>query len=257
MSTAQQFYDAFASDYDHFVNWTARLSNELPFIVATLTKAGANNVLDVAGGTGQHAIALAHVGFAVSLADISPEMVQQARRNAIDAGVLLSAHQAGFGELSALETQYDALLCLGNSIPHIQDRDALHRTIVDMASVVRPGGVLIWQLRNFQRVLALQERFMGPQAWRASEHEHLFIRFYDFIPPHVRFNLLHLHRSGDGNWEQTIEQTVLAPWILAELSKALAGNGWGEVLAFGNLGGEPYQEETSSDLVLVATKSRI
>ena len=257
MSTAQQFYDAFAVDYDHFVNWPARLSSELPFLVATLTQAGAHTVLDVAGGTGQHAIALATAGFAVSLADISSEMVQQARRNAADAGITLPAYQAGFGELGVLGASYDALLCLGNSLPHILDLVALQRTIADMAAVVRPDGVLIWQMRNFERVLAHQERFMGPQAWQTAEHEELFIRFYDFIPPQVRFNLLCLHRQGNGKWDQTIEQTVLFPWTLPELSAALAGNGWEDLFVYGNLRGEPYQKEVSSDLVLVATRPRI
>lgn len=258
MSTAQQFYDAFAADYDHFVNWPARLKSELPFLVATLTHAGAHSVLDVAGGTGQHAIALAMAGFAASLADISPEMVQQARRNAVVAGVTLPAYQAGFGELvGVLGASYDALLCLGNSLPHILDLAVLHRAIADMAAVVRPDGVLIWQIRNFERVLARQERFMGPQAWQTAEHEELFIRFYDFIPPQVRFNLLHLHRQGNGSWNQTIEQTVLSPWTLVELSDALAGNGWEDLFVYGNLSGEPYQKEVSSDLVLVATRSRI
>lgn len=257
MSTAQRFYDAFAADYDHFVNWPARLNSELPFIVNILSKAGAHSVLDVAGGTGQHAIALVKTGFAVSLVDISPEMVQQAKWNSADAAVELPSYQAGFGDLSALGTQYDAVICLGNSIPHILDRGALQRAIVDMASIVKPGGVLIWQLRNFQRVLALQERYMGPQAWRTPEQEHLFIRFYDFIPPQVRFNLLHLQRSGNGKWEQTIEQTVLAPWTLAELRESLVVNGWENLSVYGNLSGEWYRADESSDLVLVASRSQI
>jgi glycine/sarcosine N-methyltransferase len=254
MGTAQQFYDAFAVDYDHFVNWPARLNNESPFLVANLTRAGAHTVLDLAGGTGQHAIALAKAGFAVSLADISLEMVQHARRNALQAEIALPVYQSGFGELSALEAKYDALICLGNSLPHILDSDALNRSIADMTAVVNPGGIMIWQLRNFERVLALHERFMGPQSWQTPENEELYVRFYDFIPPLVRFNLLRLHRQGGSNWSQTIEQTVLYPWTLPELREILNNLGWRISGVYGNLVGEPYQKETSSDLVLVAVK---
>lgn len=255
MSTAQQFYDAFAVDYDHFVNWQERLKNEVPFLTDLLLRTRVHTVLDMAGATGQHAIALAKAGFAVSLADISPEMVHQAECNAVEAGITLPSYTAGFGQLSIFRATYDALLCLGNSVAHILDPDSLVRAISDMAVVVNRGGVLIWQLRNFERVLNLQERFMGPQAWHSAEHEHLFIRFYDFIPPQVRFNLIHLQRQGDGGWQQSIEQTVLHPWVLAELGQVFTVNGWENLRYYGNLRGDLYQPETSSDLVIVAMKS--
>lgn len=56
-------YEKFASVYDYFVNWSERLSYEMPFILEQLSQLGNDpyqiKVLDAACGTGKHAIALA------------------------------------------------------------------------------------------------------------------------------------------------------------------------------------------------------
>ena len=62
MASATEFYDALSVDYDLFVDWPARLAYELPLLEEHLRRLGARTVLDVACGTGQHAIALARAG---------------------------------------------------------------------------------------------------------------------------------------------------------------------------------------------------
>ena len=110
-------------------------------------------------------------------------------------------------------------------------------------------------MRNFERVLALQERFMGPQSGRTETEEWLFIRFYDFIPPHVRFNMLKLRRSMGTGWQQQHEQTLLYPWRYRELEPVLMSAGWSDLQSFGSLRGEPYEPDASSDLVITARRT--
>ena len=80
-AAAVPLYDSF-DDYDRFVNWERRLAYELPFIEAQLQAANARRVLDVACGTGQHALALARRGYEVVGADLSAAMIERARENA-------------------------------------------------------------------------------------------------------------------------------------------------------------------------------
>jgi ubiquinone/menaquinone biosynthesis C-methylase UbiE len=56
-------YDSLSLDYDRFVNWQNRLSIELPFIIKQFQLINAKSILDVATGTGMHAIALAQLGY--------------------------------------------------------------------------------------------------------------------------------------------------------------------------------------------------
>ncbi len=123
-------YDTFSSDYDRFVYWPGRLALEIPFIEAQLTRLGTANplrLLDAACGTGQHALALAQRGHAVCGADLSAGMISHAQANAVQRGLKVNFKEAGFGTLTAaFETEikdggFDALLCLGNSLPHLPD----------------------------------------------------------------------------------------------------------------------------------------
>ncbi|MGB9724075.1 MAG: class I SAM-dependent methyltransferase, partial [Chloroflexia bacterium] len=117
---AVPLYDDLGADYDRFVDWEGRLALELPAIEKVLGRIGARSLLDAACGTGRHAIALARKGYRVVGADLSTAMLECARQNAREAGVGVSFIQAGLGKLARhLAGPFDAVLCLGHSLPHL------------------------------------------------------------------------------------------------------------------------------------------
>jgi len=251
-------YDDFSADYDRFVDWPARLAAELPFIERLVPQAGSlRYVLDAACGTGMHAVALARRGYRVAGTDLSPEMIARARANAAAAGVDVRWEVVGFGELSArFGTDFDAVLCLGNSLPHVLTPSALRAALVDFAACLRPGGVLLIQNLNYDRILARRERWMEPQARREGEQEWLFLRFYDFDPDGLlTFHVIRLYRSG-GPWEQRVMSTRLWPLRRAELVAALEGVGFARITLWGDMQGAPFQPEESPNLVIGAWKER-
>ncbi len=250
-------YDALSDDYDRFVDWPARLDYELPFIEAQLAAVDARRVLDAACGTGHHALALAARGYDVVGADRSVGMIARARANA--AAGLTNARfvEAGFGALAASEGgSFNALLCLGNSLPHVRTAGALHAALCDFAAVLQPGGLLIIQNRNFDAVMSVRDRWMGPQAHREDGSEWLFVRFYDFNPDGtITFNVLILRRGAHGAWEQQAEATTLYPLLRDELTAALASAGFADVLCYGDMTGAPFNAEASGNLVITARRS--
>jgi SAM-dependent methyltransferase len=250
-------YDAFSADYDRFVRWDRRLAHELPFVEAQLSAVQARHVLDVACGTGQHAIALAERGYEVVGADVSAGMVAQARKNAEVRGTDLDFVQAGFGEVAAaVEDTFDAVLCLGNSLPHVLTPDALVQAVGDMAAVLSPGGLLFVQIRNFDRVIEERNRWMPPQSHREGEDEWLFLRFYDFEPHGtLAFNVVTLHRRGAEEWQQHVEVTRLQPWRQADLLDVVHKAGLTGVRCWGDMSGAAYAPG-SPNIVITATKHR-
>ena len=255
-------YDEFSADYDRFVDWEGRLAAEMPFIEQVLRRVGARRVLDAACGTGMHAVGLARRGYEVVGADLSEGMVERARANAAAAGVAVRFEVAGFGELTERlgvlkEKQgngearfFDAVLCLGNSLPHVLAPEALHTALADFAACLRPGGVLLIQNLNYDRVLARQERWMDPQARREGDQEWLFLRFYDFDPDGLlTFNVVRLLRSGD-RWEQQVMSTRIWPLRQAELAGALRMAGFTEVVCWGDMQDAPFDAEESPNLVI-------
>jgi 2-polyprenyl-3-methyl-5-hydroxy-6-metoxy-1,4-benzoquinol methylase len=249
-------YDALSDDYDRFVAWRGRLAYELPFIEKQLAAAGARSVLDVACGTGMHAIALAERGYRVTGTDVSVGMIERARLNANSADLEIPFVAAGFGELSdRLEGSFDALLCLGNSLPHVLTMETLRRTLEDFAAVLRPGGLLLIQNRNFDAVIGGGKRWMEPQAYREGDREWLFVRFYDFSPDGtLTFNVLTLQRDEEGDWSQRAEATRLRPWLHADYLSVLADTGFGAVTSYGDMTGSPFDPAESGNLILTATR---
>jgi len=252
-------YDPFSADYDRFVNWEGRLAYELPFIEQQLTASGAQRVLDTACGTGMHAIALAQRGYDVTGADLSVGMIERARENAAAIGSEARFVAAGFGELAnEVRDGFDALLCLGNSLPHVLTADALHATLTDFAAVLRPGGLLLIQNRNFDAIMRDRVRWMGPQPHHEGDREWLFIRFYDFNSDGaLTFNILTLRRDGASEWTQQIEATKLRPLLHAELSSAIAAAGFGGLACYGDMTGAPFDPGSSGNLIVTARKKRL
>ena len=250
-------YDALADDYDRFVNWDARLTHELPTLSSLFEQAGARRVLDSACGTGHHAITLARLGYEVTGADLSAAMVDRARLNAAAAGVSVRFVQAGLGELAGLEDgKFDAVLCLGNSLPHLLSRDAITSALADFAAVLRPGGLLVIQNRNFDKVWAEKQRFMPPQAYRDAGGEWIFVRFYDFEETEVVFNMVRLRRLPEG-WAQDVDATRLRPIFGDELALGLRDAGFDPVELYGGYDRNPFDPDTSGDLLAVAYHAQL
>lgn len=253
-------YDSFSTNYDRFVNWTSRLGLELPFIQQQLQSVssaqnGDVSVLDAACGTGMHAIALAKLGIKAAGADLSAGMIQKARLNAQAEGLSVRFEAVGFGGLAAAfgVHAFSAVLCLGNSLPHLLERSDLAAALVDFAACLKSGGLLLIQNRNFDAVLSRQERWMEPQSHREGQKEWIFQRFYDFRPDGLlSFNILTLQREDQSAWKQSVVESLLYPLRQVELSQALAAAGFRDITLYGNLAGASFDPQTSGNLVVSA-----
>lgn len=247
-------YDALAADYDRFVNWEGRLAHELPFFERLFRERGVRRVLDAACGTGHHAVALAQRGYRVVGADLSAAMIEQARENAAAAGVDVRFVVAGLGELAAQGESFEAVICLGNSLPHLLTAGAVDAALADFATVLRPAGVLVIQNRNFDRVWVDRERFMPPQSHRDGDQEWLFLRFYDFGQETLTFNMIRLRRTGQG-WTQDVEATELRPILCDDLATSLSAVCLDDIKLYGGYDGSAFEPAQSDDLIVVAVKS--
>ncbi len=256
-------YDKLASIYDYFVNWESRLAYELPFLERQLHTLGDDpsqiRVMDTACGTGHHAIALAKLGFNVSGSDLFPQMVSLADANAKAAGEHVSFRTAGFGSISDAFGQpgeFDAVLCLGNSLPHVDSHKDLNITLRDFRDLLRPGGMLLLQMRNFDLVMGEKKRWMEPQSLKDGATEWLFLRFYDFEDDgRIQFNILSLQRKVNSPWQTQLTSTHLLPIHSEQMKTELGLLGFRDIQLFGNLAAEPFLADSSGDLVIIATKA--
>jgi len=259
--TIKDSYDQFSNDYDRFVNWESRLNYEMPFLVSELGALNPNQnsritVLDTACGTGHHAIALSKAGFLCAGVDASSGMIAIAQANAARANLDIHFKQALFGQLAHTfdEYSFDGLLCLGNSIPHILTDASLANAMADFRSLLIPSGKLIIQNRNFDQVINQRERWMPPQTHYEGSACWVFTRFYDFEPDGlITFNIIVLSNQGGEEFQQHVISTPLRPISMKLLTRAIEASGFGSIRLYGDLQGNSFDINKSSNLVVIAT----
>jgi 2-polyprenyl-3-methyl-5-hydroxy-6-metoxy-1,4-benzoquinol methylase len=250
-------WESLSADYDRFVDWPARLARELPTLEGVLQEHQARRVLDVACGTGHHAIALAQRGYEVLGVDASAGMIERSRENADAAGVTGGFVQAGFGDLGQVASQpFDAVLCLGNSLPSLLSEEALLGALRAMAMVLVPGGVLFAQNLNYDRVWPKRERFLPLESSRQGEEEWLFLRLMDFHERTLTFNMVVLHRE-DHRWSYTADSTELRPIFEGDLLTLLDRAGFFHTELYGDYALLPYERDSSGDLIVVTEKKGV
>ena len=263
---ANTTYDDFSQDYDRFVNWGSRLEAEIPFVEARLREleqpeSVKPTILDAACGTGMHAIELARRGYLAAGADLSRLMVEKARLNADESGVDVVFKPAGFMHLAeTFEGEeiypFDALICLGNSLPHLISEKDIRKTLADFGACLKPGGLLILQNRNFDAVMAKKERWIGPQSRREDDKEWLFLRFYDFDADGlITFNIVRLRREGDAPWTQNLLIVRLFPLMQEQLTYLLEESGFIDLRYYGIMDEVAFDPAGSENLVAVARKA--
>ena len=74
-------FDDLTDVYEAMIDWPRRLANDGPFFQGLFEELGVRRVADVACGTGHHAAMFHSWGLLVEGADISPNMIERARRN--------------------------------------------------------------------------------------------------------------------------------------------------------------------------------
>lgn len=107
-----------------------------------------SRVLDLACGTGRHAIDLAKTGFQVYAQDVSAQMLLQARVRAkiSKAGVrFLGPHPM---QDFSHRIKFDAVLAMFSSIDYITKTGELKQALNNVRKVLRPGGVFTFDFWN-------------------------------------------------------------------------------------------------------------
>jgi glycine/sarcosine N-methyltransferase len=261
---ATAFYDALAPMFDVMTDWEARLASEGPFLREVLRESGAARVLDAACGSGGHALALARWGYDVAGADASPVMIALAQAKAAEAGLdmpLVVSDLAALAEMNPGTRPYDAVLCLGNSMPHLLTQADLVAALRGMAGVLRPGGLFVAQNLNYDLRWVRQPRFFAAQGGVLDGREVLVWRFadYELEAERIAFHVA-LFRKAEGDagardWDVQVHTTPQRPLFHAGLISALLEAGFTEVRAYGRmvLPFEPFDSERSGDLVVVAS----
>jgi len=123
--------------------------------------------IEVGCGTGATASGLAIAGHSVVASDLDSDMISMANFNAGDVSETSQDYYPdagyvhfGIDDMSgALEkapgASADAVLCLGNTLPHLTRPGELEHFLSLSVSTLKTGGVLVIQILNYPRIVGL------------------------------------------------------------------------------------------------------
>jgi SAM-dependent methyltransferase len=228
-------YDALAADY-HWIFPDEHLSGkrfteQYGGILARL--APASDVLDCACGIGVEALALARAGHRVTASDGSAGMVTQARAAVAASGLAVDVSRCAWEELpSRFGPRFDGVFCLGNSIAHSPDGKAMARSLAGMATLLRPGGLLVVESRDWEGLRLARERIelRGPSSVREAARG--FCLYVWTIPerweePHVAEIVVVVEHEGEVRHRRV--ELRFAPYRREELVRWLGEAGLGTI----------------------------
>ncbi|HEX7589049.1 MAG TPA: methyltransferase domain-containing protein [Anaerolineae bacterium] len=252
MLTETEFYDRLAESFDVMTDWKSRLAVELPFLQATLAQYNARSVLDCACGTGWHAIALAQRDYKVAGSDISPAMIARARENAAREQVEIPFTEAGFQALRAqYPERFNAVLCLGNSLPHVLSDEAALDSLTNMHDCLNEGGVLILHNLNYDKRWREKPRWFAVNSGTLGGHATIIWRFADYVESGIVFNIALFTKGNADDWSVDVQSTPQHPYQKTEIENMLLRAGFHDLAFYGSLRGDAFDAARSGDLVVV------
>ncbi len=239
-------FDAVAADFDRMIDWPARLGREIPLISAILRSGQATSVIDFGSGTGRHAIELRRCGFEVSCIDSSRAMRRLARSNASPLRMRVVE------SLDRLQGRYDAVITIGNTLPSIRSAVQLARIFKRMRRLTTPGGLLLIQVRNYEK---LRRDRVETTGLRETEGATYFRAYHaEDSPRGGRSVHLHLFKIDRRTAPPRVSGSItrLRGWSRPELRRALRSAGYQRIAFHSDYRLQPFSA-ASPDIVVVAS----
>ncbi|GAA4934580.1 class I SAM-dependent methyltransferase [Streptomyces coeruleoprunus] len=182
--------------------------------------------VDLGCGPGVQTLALARLGFtSVTAVDTSDllldELLEHARRSGA-ADAVRPVHGDIRGALPRLTApgSVAAVVCMGDTLPHLPDRADVQELIADVADALRPGGSFVVTYRDLTRDVHGPDRFIPVR----STDDRILTCFLDYVDGDTV--LVHdlLHTRQDDTWHlktSSYPKLRLAPeWLTDQCAAA-------------------------------------
>ena len=149
--------------WDDYVAPDLRWTEGGPYrrFMETVLPEGAS-VFDAATGSGTDSVKLLRLGYSVVSNEVDPRLALRAEQFAQQCGVSIELRSARWEHLTlAGNPKFDAVLVLGNSLCLVSSEDRRRRALAAFYEVLRPGGLLIIDERNYEFMRRNRDRILA------------------------------------------------------------------------------------------------
>lgn len=243
--TAGPFYDSISDFYGRMIDFGKNLQLRINAYQRIFPVKGA--AADVGCGIGLDALALAKNGHRVTAFDISPNMIEQTRKNAEKYGLSIKALVYSYEKVpKKFNHAFNYVISMGNAIAHLNP-DQLKRAVKRMHEMLAPGGKLFLHILNYS-LITKQSRIKNI----AGREGNIIIRFYDINGRDLRFNILSF--SVDSPKDFQLVTTEHYPHTKGEIYALLKSAGFEKIRSAKNFNGDKFSSLQSRDLFIEAVK---
>ena len=204
-------------------------------------------VLDCACGTGRHLWMLHKLGCEVYGADVSPSMLEQARKNLERGKLSVPLKQTDFRDLPRhFAEPFDAILCIA-AIGYMPDEKELVRAFGSMRAILRDGGILVSTSIPTDKQWKEKPRFILVANTQAVSR--VFV--VDYFDHTARYNVLDIFHNESVN-ELRVWSAELSIFLKDEQQKLLKKVGFPRIDFYESYDFKPYDIENSDRLITIA-----
>ena len=230
-----QPYDELAAHYDLiFENWETSLVRQATVLGEILyQECGSRRplrVLDCACGIGTQSLGLAMKGFDVEGCDISSRAIQRAQSEAVKRRLSVPFSVANMLQLTAIErSNFDAVICIDNSLPHLESDEQLLQAAHQVHAKLRAGGSFIGSIRDYDRLVVERPTVQGPSFYSDNSGRRIVFQVWDWLDERRYCFHLYITRSISSAWRTFHFTSTYRAVLRSELRDILVRAGFTNV----------------------------
>jgi glycine/sarcosine N-methyltransferase len=209
MSTAtDSFYDDLADHYHLiFEDWNRSIEKQAAILGPLLeqyTNRVTPRVLDCACGIGTQTLGLSMRGHHLVASDLSRSSVARAEKEAALRDLNIQFYAADMRNLSSVPgDDFDVVLAADNVLPHLILREHRNQALHEMASKLRPGGILLSTIRNYDHLIQTRPAIQAPSFFGVKGQRRVVHQVWDWDGDEYD---VHLYLSLE----------ILAEWVVKQ-----------------------------------------
>jgi SAM-dependent methyltransferase len=215
-----------------------------------------HQLLELACGTGTHALELEKWGYDILATDFSEEMLARARCKTIKASSKVNFQRQDMRSLNLGDETFDAAICLFDSIGYVITNEALVQVLQGVYHHLRPGGLFVFE---FWHAGAMLHRYdpVRIRRWMVPEGEILRISETTLECAkqlaHVEYTVYELRR--DGTYSGFRESHVNRYFLVQEMAGWLSTCGFTPIKWFAGFREDEKITEDTWHIVSIARRS--
>lgn len=244
MEKKEWFAEWFDSSYYHIL-YKHRDHAEAERFINNLTSflgiPKGSHVLDLACGKGRHALTLNQLGYSVVGADLSPESIKEASQYSNDQLRFL-VHDM---RRVIPEERFSAVFNLFTSFGYFDDQQDNQSVLESIHRMLEQKGILVIDFMNASKVIEQlvkkEEKITDGICFQLERH-------YD--GQHIFKNIRFVDEGKEFHYTERVQALKKA-----DFEKLLQQSGFNILHTFGNFDLDPFDEEHSDRLILIAQRN--